>query len=237
MATSNSTNFSITRDTIIARALRILGVLPQGVSATATQISEASASLNGLVKALESDGMPLWGIKEQSITPVASTRVYRIGEGQTVNIPKPLKVIDAFYRHTSSNSDTPLMIITRMEYNALGNKFVTGTPSQIYYDPQRAYGDLYVYPVPIASFASSHTLQIVYQRPFEDFDASGDEPDFPQEWFDAITYLLADRLAPEYGVASEAKNDIKMRAAQIKAEALSFGTEEGSLYFSVNRNG
>ena len=90
MATSNSTDFSVTRDSIISRALRILGVLPQGVTATATQISEAAESLNGLVKSLESDGMPLWGIKEYSLTPVVSTRSYRMGVGQTVKSIKCL---------------------------------------------------------------------------------------------------------------------------------------------------
>ena len=149
---------------------------------------------------------------------------------------KPLKVLNAYYRHTSSNSDTPIEMITRAEYDKLGNKFVTGIPSQAWYDPQRIYGDLYLYPVPNTAFADGYTVVIVYQRPFEDFDASADEADFPQEWFDAVTYLLADRLAPEYGIPTETKNDIRSRAAQYKMEALSFGGEEGSLYFSISRH-
>jgi hypothetical protein len=232
MATSGSTNFSVDRDTIISRALRIIGVIPQGVTPTATQVTEAANALNGLVKSLEADGMPLWGIRQYSLTMVASTRSYRFGEGQTINTPKPLKVISAYRRHTSSQTDTPMIILTRDEYDRLGNKFTTGTPIQIYYDPQRIYGDLFLFPVPNAASATGYTIEITFQRPFEDFDAATDEPDFPQEWFDALTFMLADRLALEYGVNEEVRADLVKRAMQYRAEALSFGTEEGSMYFT-----
>ena len=194
MATSGSSNYSVSRDDIINRVLRILGVLAQGGTATATQISEAAIALNGLTKALEADGMPLWGITQYAHTMTASTRTYRIGVGQTVNIVKPLKIIGAFLRKTSSSIDSPVMIVTKDEYNKLGNKFITGIPNILYYDPQRVYGDLALYPVPDTTTASGYTLQIVYQRTFEDFDSASDEADFPQEWFDALTFLLADRL-------------------------------------------
>lgn len=236
MATSASTDYSLSRDNIIYRALRVLGVTSQGETPTATQISEAAIAFNGLVKALIADGMPLWAIKDSTITLTGSTRSYRMGTGQTTNIPKPLKVLNAYYRNTTTNIDVPLVIISRDEYNRLSSKFVEGTPSQVFFDPQRVYTDMFVYPVPTTAFAAANSIIITYQRPFEDFDASTDEPDFPQEWFDALTYLLADRLAPEYGVQAEHRTDIQRRAMQYKAEAISFGTEEGSLYFSLDRN-
>lgn len=235
MATSGSTNYSTSRDSLIARALRITGVLSQGETATATQVTEASEALNGLTKALIADGMPLWGIKESSFSMTASTRNYRIGLSQTVNIPKPLKILRGFIRQTANTTDQPVTLITRDEYDRLTSKTATGVPVQMFYDPQLSYGDLYLYPAPNATIASNYTMHIVYQRPFEDFDAAGDEPDFPQEWYDALAYLLADRLAPEYGVSMEHRMDIQKRAMQYKAEALSFGTERGSFYFQVDR--
>ena len=236
MATSLSTDYSVTRDNVIYRALRVIGVTSQGETPDATQISEAATAFNGLVKALSFDGMPLWGIKDTTITPVASRRSYRMGTGQTVDIAKPLKVINAYYRTTSSNVDVPLVIITRDEYNRLSSKFVEGTPSQVYFDPQRIYTDMFVYPVPSAAFAAANTIIITYQRTFDDVDAASDEPDFPIEWFDALTFMLADRLAPEYGVNEEHRMDVQKRAMQYRAEALSGGTEEGSFYFSLDRN-
>jgi hypothetical protein len=124
-----------------------------------------------------------------------------------------------------------MRILTRQEYNMLGNKTSSGNPIQVFYDPQNSYGDLHVFPVPTATEAAGNTITIHYQRPFEDFDASTDTPDFPQEWYDAITYGLATRLAPEYGIPSTDRRTLWQEMLTIKQDALNFGLEEGSLYF------
>lgn len=226
MATSGSTNFSISRDNIISRAQRLCGV----ITTTATLTTEAAIALNSLVKALAADGMPLFGITTYSLTPVLSTRTYRIGLLQTIDIAKPLKIISAYSRYNSL-TDTPMSLLTRDEYDRLGNKFSTGIPIQLYYHPQVTYGDLYLFPVPNAVAVSYYSINIVYQRIFEDFDASADTPDFPQEAYDMLSFMLADRLSLEYGVAKETRDDIRVKAIQYHSEFLSFGTEEGSFYF------
>ena len=231
MSTSNSTNFSVTRDDIIKRALRLIGVVAQGETPTTDQVTEASFALNLLVKAWQADGMPLWALKSYNIPLTAGVSSYRIGIGQTIDIPKPLKVIQSYNHNTVSNVDIPIRLLTKDEYNLLGNKTSAGNPIQIYYDPQRDYGDLYVYPVPSSVEATSNVITLFYQRPFEDFDASTDEPDFPQEWFDALCYGLACRLAPEYGVQPTDRKMLIEETKQIKQDALNFGLEEGSLYF------
>lgn len=229
MSTSGSTNYSSTRDLLIKGALRLLGVLAQGETPSTDQTTEAAEALNYLTKAWMADGMPLWGLKEYELTLTASTAKYRIGESQAVNTPKPVRVISAY--RTTSSVDSPMQVITRDEYNKIGIKTTSGYPYQVYYDPQRTYGDLYVYPVPDATVASDSTVTIVYQRPFEDFDGASDEPDFPQEWFDALKYGLATRLAPEYGVPVAERQLLLTEMTRIKQEALSMGTEEGSFYF------
>ena len=234
MATSGSTNFSTDRNTLIAGALRLCGAISQGETPSATLISESSEALNMLVKALQADGMPLWALKQYSVPLIAATASYRIGLSKTVNTPKPLKIIQAFLRETSSGLDIPMTQLTKFDYNFLGNKTTQGNPIQYYYDVQSNYGDLYLFPVPSTTAASNYTVQIVYQRPFEDFDASTDEPDFPQEWYDALKHLLADRLAPEHGLAIADRQDLARRAKTLKEEALGFGTEEGSIHWQAD---
>lgn len=234
---SGSTNFSLTRDDIIKRALRLVGVVAQGEDPTTTQISEASVALNSLVKAWEADGMPLWAIKQSSVTLVAGQSAYTIGVGQEVNLAKPLKVIQAFNHVTTSNIDIPMRILTRQEYNILGNKTSSGNPIQMFYEPLVDTGVLHIFPVPTSVEASANTVNIVYQRPYDDFDISTDVPDFPQEWYDAITYGLASRLAGEYQISTEVRKILKQESIEFKQEALNFGTEEGSLYFGVERRG
>ena len=59
MSTSGSTNFSTSRNELIAGALRIVGAVAQGETPTTAQYSEGSEALNMLCKAWMADGMPL----------------------------------------------------------------------------------------------------------------------------------------------------------------------------------
>lgn len=235
MTTSNSTVFDVTRDQIIGGALRILGVLSTGQTPDAGQITEASEALNLMVKALEAEGMPLWGIVNYAVPLTAGTSLYQIGIGKTVNTPKPLKVIQAWNRDLVSNVDIPMRILTRQEYSMLGNKTSSGNPIQLYYQPKLSYGELNVFPVPSATEAANNQIYITYQRPFEDYLIAGDTSDFPQEWLETLKYGLATRLASEYGIDAESRRLLLQEYMTIKNTALSFGTEEGSLFFSVDR--
>lgn len=232
MATSSSTNFSTTRDDIIKGALRLCGAVALGETPTTDQVTEASEALNMLVKAWAADGMALWARSEYTLPLTLATQSYSIGLGETVDIAKPLKITQAILHDTQTNVDIPMRIITRDEYLRLGNKSTVGQPIQIYYDPQRDNGVLYVFPPANSSSVSYKQIKFTYQRPFEDFDTSTDEPDFPQEWFEALKYGLATRLAGEYGIGMDERKQLLFEANAIKQEALSFGTEEGSFWLT-----
>lgn len=237
MTTSGSTNFSVSRDDLIKGALRKIGVVPQGETPTTDQITEGAFALNLLVKAWQADGMPLWALRTTAIPLSATVNTYSIGTGLTVNTDKPLKIIRAWNRDITSNVDIPMRILTRQEYDILGNKTSAGNPIQIYYDPQRDSGVLKVFPTPSTLEATNNQIYITYQRPYEDFDTSTDTPDFPQEWYMAVLYGLAVVLAPEYGLPIDQRQVLGREAADIKVAAMSFGTEEGSLYFQADKRG
>jgi hypothetical protein len=237
MTTSGTTTFSVTRDDIIKSALRKIGVVAQGELPTVDQTQEAAFALNTLVKSWEADGMPLWALRTIAIPVVASKTTYTIGTAITNDIitDKPLKVIQAWNRNSSSNVDIPMRILTKYDYNMLGNKSTLGTPIQIYYEPLATNGSLSLFPTPSISDVSTSTIYIVFQRPYEDINTATDTPDFPQEWYDAVIYGLAVRLASEYGLPIDQRQVLGREAADIKLAALSFNTEEGSLYFGIEK--
>lgn len=235
MSTSGSYDFTVNRNTLIKGALRLSGALAQGEEPTADQITEASEALNMMIKAWQADGMPLWAIKEYSMSLTAGTASYNIGLGQTINTVKPLKLVEV-YRHDSvSNIDIPIRTITRQEYNALGNKTSQGAPIQVWYEPKNDYGVIKVYPTPDTYSQTNYTLKLFYHRPFEDFDASTDTPDFPAEWYDSVKYGLAVRLAGDYGIPLEDRRQLITEANAFKSDALGFGNEEGSFYFQPDK--
>ncbi len=231
-----STTYTTTRDAMITRALRILGVIAQGESPTATMITEGSEALNDLVKAWEADGMPLWAIRQYDMPLTANQADYVFGPSSAIATDKPLRMSAGFFHNGTSNIDIPMVVLTRDEYNRLGNKTATGQPVQFWYNPEKTTGTLHVFPVPnAAAAASGNFLKLIYQRPFEDFNAATDTPDFPQEWFQAVKFGLAEVLAPEYGVPLEQYSHLRKVAKEYKDLALSMGTEEGSFNFQVRR--
>lgn len=235
MATSGNTTWNLTRDDIINAALRKLTVSTPGYVVSSDDINNASTALNALVYAWHADGMPLWAIKEYTFNLTQGVNQYSIGVGQTFNTPAPLKVIQAYTRDLNSMTDIPMNVYTHYDYNLLATKTAEnpqGYPIHIWYEPQNQnqVGTIHLWPSPDAYSQSYRTVTIVYQRPFEDFNASTDNPDFPQHWVEALIYNLADRLAPEYGLPLTDRQLLSQTAMAFHMQALSFGTEEGSLF-------
>ena len=79
MTTSGSVDYGKTRTQIIESALRKCGVLREGVSASANQLTSGALALNDIVKALAVDGMPLWAIRESSVFPIHDTNTVILG--------------------------------------------------------------------------------------------------------------------------------------------------------------
>lgn len=226
MATSSSYNFATNRDDIIKASLRIIGAIGQGGTPTPDQYNEAAIALNMLVKAWMADGMPLWAMSEASIVLTEGTASY------TLNAPKALKIVQAYNHNTTTNIDIPMRIISWDEYNKLGNKTSKGTPIQLFAQPGISSTIVKLFPAPDSSNETNNTVVVVYQKPYEDFDESSDEPAFPQEWYDAIVFNLAYRLSPQYGMSVLDRRQLGNDAERLHEQALSFGTEEVSIYFS-----
>lgn len=231
MATSGSTTFELQRDQIINAALRKLSVFGDGQSPSATQVTNAAQALNAMLKSFQTDGMPLWAIKEYTFSITASTETYQIGSGKTLNTPVPLKILQAFLVNNVSGNKIPMNISTHYDYNNISISSTTGMPIHLMYEPLNGYGNINLWPVPDSNAATTYSINILYQRPFEEFNGATDTPDFPSYWTEALIYGLAWRLSAEYGVPINDRSLLAKEAEVFHAQALGFGTEEGSIKF------
>ncbi len=146
----------------------------------------------------------------------------------TTKIDRPLK-ITGMWRRDDFGADIPINMITRQTYDELTNKTADNKAVQAYYDPQLTNGILSVWSEPTDL---TDILVFRYQRPFDDFDASSDTPDFPQEWYLSLGYGLAALLCDTYGVSETIARKIEGKAAFFKAEAMEFDAEEGSIFLT-----
>ena len=145
------------------------------------------------------------------------------------DIPRPEKILDVS-RIDSSGNAVGLTSLTRKEYDELPNATTTGTPTQYHYERTLGAGRLHLWPTADATAVTAYTLSVVYQARIEDVDSSTDLFDFPPEWLEALTYGLAKRLAPRYGVSLEERQLLNRDARDALDLAKEYDVEEGSIY-------
>lgn len=230
-----STSYSITRDQIISSALRKLQVIELGVTPDANTLSNASQALNIMIKSWQTQGIKLWTVENYVITLVASQSAYVIGPtGPDLVQDKPLKIIQAWMRNqtVTPNIDTPLTTLSRQEYNILGSKASAGMVNSYWYEPSTTFGTVTLYLTPDTQTATNYKLYLVGQRPLDDILLSTDIPDFPNEWMQALVWGLADELAIEYGVNTNVRNEVSIKANRYRTELEGWDVENTSTFFT-----
>lgn len=79
MATSGTVSFTRTRDQLIKAAIRKLGILAEGETPSAQQITDGAEDLNMMVKSWRALGINLWCYQEIAIFPVVGQTSFGIG--------------------------------------------------------------------------------------------------------------------------------------------------------------
>ena len=240
-----SSTYTVTRDQIITLALGKLGVLEIGDTPDTNTIANAAMTLNLLVKQLAIDGLKLWKVSELVIPLTVNKTSYILGgsssvlmydtQNPTVAITdRPLKCIQGFYRNLQSTPyvDTPVMLVSKQEYNVLGSKFSTGTANTIFYDVKSLNGILYVYLTPDVNAQTNIELHLVVQLPLNDISYATDIPDFPNEWMNLLVWSLADEMALQYGVPMNSRQELAQRAAAYKEKLTDWDVEAASTFFA-----
>jgi len=233
MALSGSTDYSLDRDTLIAASLRLCGVGSIDEDPTADDISQAAIALNIMVKAWQADGLQLWQVREYSLTPVDGQAQYSLGIATVGS--RPLQIVNAQYKNTSTEVEIDIHKVSREEFDSLSTKSQEGTPNQFYFDPQLTNSLITFWPVPDTTFSTDYTIELDYMKPFDDLDTGTDDFEFPSEWYEAIKYGLAIRLAPEYGMPIIERQQLIREAMAIKEAVMLAGQEQVSVFFSPRK--
>lgn len=240
MATSGSYDHSSSATNIITDALIEIGALAAGETINSNDQTLALRVLNDMVKHWQISGYNLWTRERGTITlntaDGTDASPYELGlSGADFNTFRPLRIENMRYKD-NNNFERPMEQISRSEYDELPQKDSTGSPTLFHYDPQIGTGKLYIWPLLPSTASGTHQLVFTCQRPIEDFDAVGNEPDFPQEWYETVMYGLAARLAPKFFPQDINLQQRLIQVAQGKlSECLSFDVEPASSFFLLDR--
>lgn len=157
----------------------------------------------------------------------------------TAVIQRPLKMLE-MWRHSDSGTDIPIRIVSRLEYDELPNKTAESLAVQAFYNPLinsgpiNSNGELQIWP---GHSDLTTLIQFRYTRPIQDIDASTDDFDFPQEWYEALTRGLAYRLSSKYGVPLQERYLMRKDAEDSYKKALDWSIENASVLFQPDYYG
>lgn len=121
---------------------------------------------------------------------------------------------------------TPINQYSRQEYFDQPNKGTEGRPTQFYYNPTLDTGTLYLWPT---SDTVDNLIQFTFEKPLEDFDDLANHGYMPVEWEEAFKYNLAYRMAFEYGVPIQTRQEIKMMANETLSVVESWDREDATV--------
>ncbi len=201
---------------VINFALRKLGVVPLGQSASVNEVTPLLTDLNLMLKGWETSGPHLWRKTFSSVSVTPLTQSYSLATDN------PLRLEEVRFQY-SDGHQMPMIEMSRIQYITLPLKNSQGFSTQWYFDPQEASQTLYVWPI----LANPTTEQICYtfQRRFQMCQKLTDSIDITQEWLLCIGYSFAEMLLPNYGIDGEAAARIEKAAQMLRASAKTFDRE------------
>lgn len=137
-------------------------------------------------------------------------------------------VIESAVLRDENRNDTPLEIYTDVREYELGvaSKYADGAPTSILVEPLRITTRVTLNSQP-TDVTDTIVMTVLY--PAEDYDATTDDIAFPQEWYAALSWELAFRLAPSKGVLWTPVREANRQNALAMARSLN--PETSVLYF------
>ena len=207
MATSGTTTFSVSVQTVVEDALQNIGVLGIGSTLKAEDSELAIRKLNMLVKqwvgqADFAPGLKMWTRKRAYLTLVAATSAYEVpgdaalDEDGVTDMRRPFEIVSASLRDTDGKDQPIDHTMTVQEYEQIGEKSATGTPARFYFEPRRTTSRIFLDCVPDDV---TKTIRLVYLSYIEDLTDLSEDVDLPAEWFRPASAQLSIDLCSAYG--------------------------------------
>lgn len=212
---------SVTATKIIYNALRDLGVLRPGQTASSDTNNDALVALNQIVDSWLLDKGMAWSARIDAYNLATGTISYTIGTGATFNGPRPTEIRAANIITSSPTARVPLEIIgveewARIAVQALPN----GIPFKLYYDhafdPTTGYGSIYLWPPP----ANTWQLELFTRQQLQTFADLTTPYILPPGYQRALEKTLAVEIAPQMSLNMKSSSFVGPQIQQANVEKI-----------------
>lgn len=208
----------MTASDLITAALRTIGILAEGETASAESAADAFLRLNDWIDSLGTERLTIYAIARTVQALVASTASYTIGSGGTINIARP-EWIDHATVIPDVSATTPveldLEVLTDQQWQAVTMKSLTSTlPQAIYFDHgwTAGLGRIYVWPIP----TGTPSLVLYTPTALTEFADLTTDYTFPAGYRRFFRYNFGLDLCDDFDVPPQRQAAISLKAAQAK---------------------
>ena len=182
-----------TAQTIIDRAMRLIGALESGESPSSDETADVLVALNQMIDSWRNDRLVAYQVNDYTLTLVSGTSEYTIGSGGDINQTRPVKIDSAFI--TENSIDYPVMIVSKGSYDAIPDKTTqSNIVDLLYYEPAYPTGNIKLYPTP----NTANVLTVSVWEPISTLATAATSVSLPPGYERALTYNLAVDIAPEF---------------------------------------
>lgn len=188
---------------IIARSLRLLGVLTTGEVPQSNEATEALDVLNDMLDVWSNERLMIYDIVNNSFTLTSGVSSYTLGpinsgstwESSQISRPLLTQKYSAFIR--DADSDYPLSFYPNDRFQTVNQKSTGASyPDMWTSDGGYPISTIRLWPVPASSGLTFNLAEWAQIKKFCDLSTYAN---FPPGYVSAIAYNLAIELAPEYG--------------------------------------
>jgi hypothetical protein len=178
---------------IIADAYFDAGLTQQGQIPDSEQFVVGMRKLTDIINLWQTQGLKLWLLEDLAITLVAGQGTYTLSPTGDVVMPKPTRIIDAYYR-SSQGIRRPLNVMSWNDYVRLSQINQQGQINSYFVNKQQTSLPVFFWLVPDAE-AATGTAHVIVQKQVTNFISLTETMNFPMEWRIALRWGLADELA------------------------------------------
>jgi len=181
----------------INRALRLLGILAEGETASAATSQDALVAMNQMIDSWNTERLSVFCTQDQIFSWPAGEIKRTLGPSGDFVGNRPIQLDDGTYYKAPSGVSYGIKFINQDQYNGIAVKTSTSTfPQVIFVNNTFPNVEMYVYPRP-TQVLEWHFISV---QELTQPAALATELHFPPGYMRAFAYNLAMEIAPEFGV-------------------------------------
>ena len=181
----------------INRALRLLGILAEGETPSASMSNDALMAMNQMIESWNTERLAVFCTQDQVFSWPAGELSRTLGPTGDFVGNRPVLFDDATYFKAPSGVSYGIKFINQQQYNGIAVKNVTSTfPQVIFANMTYPNVEMYIYPKP-TQVLEWHFISVQELTQPATLDT---QLNFPPGYLRAFTYNLAMEFAPEFGV-------------------------------------